>query len=130
MPGYVNFYHENANFLKLIFSCNRGFWSFLGWGFWGRRIRIWHSFRQVRHIYQDSIRIVPRIICLKNLKNPHYGIRSKTCDSPNKHAVYNKVDVRSEFSDTKNPIKKVFDNKSPQSMFYSNFKLQKLTFSW
>ena len=41
----------------------------------------------------------------KSKKNPHYGIRSKTCDSANKHALYNKVDVRSEFSDPKKPIK-------------------------
>ena len=60
-------------------------------------------FCQIRHIFQDSLSTVPRITFLKNVKNEHYGICSKIFDNLVKYALINKIDVRFEFCDPKNP---------------------------
>ena len=52
--------------------------------------------------FSRFFKIVPRITFLKNVKNEHYGIRSKSLDNLVKHALINKIDVKFEFSDPKN----------------------------
>ena len=39
----------------------------------------------------------------ENFKNTHYRIRRKGCNNPDKHALFNKIDVSFEFRDSKNP---------------------------
>ena len=113
VPRYVNFCHENVNFLKLIFSCNECF----SWCFWGHRIRI----------CQYSLRIVPRIVFFLKLKNKDYKISSKHWGNPDKHALSNKMDVRFEVKTPKTHKSNLYDPKSIQNMFSIYFK--KLTFS-
>ena len=65
-----------------------------------RRIRIWHV---KQGIYVISLRIVPRIVFFKNVKNKDYKISSKRWGNPDKHALSNKMDVRFELRNPKNP---------------------------